>query len=135
MKRINISFLLMIVSQVVFSQWTVLNPLSSGTALSAVKFTDTNIGYAVGNNGKILKTTNGGVNWSQQISGTTNNISSVFFSDANNGFAVGNSGTILKTTDGGSNWVLQTSGITNEIRSVFFTDINTGYAVGGAGKI
>ena len=64
-------------------------------------FTDTNTGYAVGRSGKILKTTNAGVNWTFLNSGTSINLKSVYFTDMNNGYAVGESGIILKTTDAG----------------------------------
>ncbi len=40
---------------------------------------DATTGYAVGDNGTILKTTDGGANWTAQTSGTTNNFFSVSF--------------------------------------------------------
>ena len=49
-----------------------------------------------------MKTTNSGVNWNGQSSGTTYNLMSVHFPvDAQTGYAVGNYGTVLKTTNGG----------------------------------
>ena len=67
----------------------------------SVSFTDANNGTAVGYNGTILRTTNGGTNWTSQSSGTTNCLNGVSFTDANNGTAVGGYGTILRTTNGG----------------------------------
>lgn len=63
----------------------------------------------MGENGLILRTTNGGANWVSQISGTTADLHVVYFTDSNNGTAVGlipdpYSGIILKTTNGGSTW-------------------------------
>ncbi|MBK7856283.1 MAG: T9SS type A sorting domain-containing protein [Bacteroidetes bacterium] len=58
-----------------------------------------NTGYIVGDNGKILKTIDGGTNWITQTSGTGNWLFSVYFPDATTGHAVGENGTILKTTN------------------------------------
>jgi hypothetical protein len=61
-----------------------------------VHFTAVNYGWAVGNNGSICKTTDGGANWTNQTSGTTNTLNGVCFVDNSFGWAVGNNGTILK---------------------------------------
>jgi hypothetical protein len=61
-----------------------------------------NTGYIVGGGGLILKTTNGGTNWVQQISETSVSLHSVYFTDSITGYAVGDGGTILKTINGGS---------------------------------
>ena len=58
--------------------------------------------------------TNGGLNWENQISGTTNNLFSIYFTDSNNGWAVGGDWLaekriIINTTDGGLNWITQLS--------------------------
>ncbi len=82
-----------------------------------------------------LKTTDGGMNWESQVSGTTNHLFSVKFTDTNRGFAVGNLGTILKTTDGGTNWESQVTGINQRLLSVYFVDDNTGWAVGDGSTI
>ena len=115
------------------SQWY---PQTSGTNnnLTGVSFTDINNGTAVGQTGKILRTTNGGVSWTSQSSGITNILFGVFFSDANTGTTVGQVGNIIRTTNGGVNWTLQPSGTTNNLFNVSFTDANTGTVVGGAGN-
>ena len=104
----------------------------SGTTndLYGVSFADQNNGIAVGSDGTIRRTTNGGTTWMPQSSGTTNDLYEVSFNNANNGTAVGANGTILRTTDGGTTWNLQPSGTTNNLYSVCFTDSNTGTAVG-----
>jgi hypothetical protein len=53
----------------------------------------------------MLRTTNGGVTWTEQTSGATNIFYSVFFTDTNNGWVVGVGGTILRTTNGGVSFV------------------------------
>jgi hypothetical protein len=83
----------------------------------------------------ILRTTNGGIVWSQQSGGTGNSLLDVSFSDVYNGTAVGVYGTILRTTNGGINWISQTSGTTNELSGVSFIDANHGMVVGIGGII
>jgi hypothetical protein len=61
-----------------------------------------NTGYAVSPGGEIIKTTNGGANWTTQTSGSINDLNFIFFKDANTGYIVGDQGTILKTTNGGT---------------------------------
>jgi photosystem II stability/assembly factor-like uncharacterized protein len=117
--------------------------LTSGTgqSLRSVFFTAADTGYAVGDSGIILKTINGGINWTPQISGTTLSLWSVCFPNANTGYAVGgrdndiNTGFILNTTDGGAHWSTQLSGNMYTFYSVYFTDIDTGYAVGVSNTI
>ena len=73
----------------------------TGAWLISVCFTDSQIGWIVGDSGIILKTSNSGRNWISQISGTVNELSSVHFTNPQTGFAVGEGGTILKTSNGG----------------------------------
>jgi photosystem II stability/assembly factor-like uncharacterized protein len=105
--------------------------------LLSIFFADINTGYAVGgydsaaiSKGIILKTTNGGVTWTNQNSGTTIWIESVFFINADTGYAVGQWGLILKTTNGGNQWTQQSSGTSSTLTSVFFVNADTGYVVG-----
>ena len=57
----------------------------------------------------MIKTVNGGNNYSLTTGGRTN-LQSNFFVNENTGFTVGNEGIILKTTNGGSNWIQQGDG-------------------------
>jgi len=99
-------------------------------ALMSVFFVDSNTGFIAGTgNGTILKTTNGGTNWSNLSLGTGNSFNSIFFVQST-GYVVGNGGMIYKTINSGLSWVEQTSGTTFGLYSVVFTDANTGYAAG-----
>jgi hypothetical protein len=58
--------------------------------------------------GKILKTTDGGINWTIQSSGAQRGLGCIHFPvDAQTGYVVGCDGTILKTTNGGSQWTAE----------------------------
>ncbi|MGB5530147.1 MAG: YCF48-related protein, partial [Ignavibacteriaceae bacterium] len=71
--------------------WSIDFPISSASQ----------VGYAVGSEGTILKTYDAGGNWQQQQSGTILKLNKVHFLDLDFGFAVGENGLILKTTTGG----------------------------------
>ncbi|MFH1311994.1 MAG: YCF48-related protein [Candidatus Eisenbacteria bacterium] len=117
--------------------WAGWTQQTSGTLvdLRGTCFVDISTGYAVGQSGTILKTTDGGSTWNLQTSGTFPDLSGTFFVDMSTGYAVGGIGTIVKTTDGGSTWNPQTSGTFLELLSVYFLDASTGYAVGRNGII
>ena len=75
----------------------------------------------------ILKTTNGGNNWSYQESGVHTSLNSIFFTSPDTGYIVG--GAILKTTNAGNTWSILSNNLNGF--SCFFTNSNTGYLVGG----
>ncbi len=87
--------------------WELQNPKPTGNSLLDVQFVDSQTGWAVGFEGIILKTHNGGSNWNSKNSGTTNILFSVHFIDAQTGWASGFGGVILKTLNGGNTWVNQ----------------------------
>lgn len=62
------------------------------------------IGYAVGYNGDIYKTTNEGTNWNLQQSSVNVILKQASFINENTGYVCGNSGRVLKTTNGGAIW-------------------------------
>ena len=68
---LQILFFSLFVTQMCFAQWLLQNQ-STNYPLSNVKFISTTVGWAVGDYGTIIKTTDGGTNWTPQTSGTTN---------------------------------------------------------------
>ncbi len=118
------------------SSWTSLN---TGTvnALNSIFMppSTSNVIFAAGNNGVILKSNDNGNTWTNQNSSVNNALRAIYFTDANTGYVAGASGIILKTTNGGINWTQQSSGTTFLLRSIYFTDANTGYIVGSGGTI
>lgn len=110
-------------------------PFNTGHSLLSVHFESENLGWAVGDDGIILKTSDGGYNWSNQNSGTYDYLREVEFISSNTGWIIGISGTILKTTNGGSNWFSQQGTITSSLESASFVDANSGWILGYYGKI
>jgi len=130
-KRISLIFLLWFFITDVKSQiWTELNT-NSYDDLKAVYFIDDQTGWVAGENGAILKTTDGGTSWTPQTSGTTQTLRCLHFTDPNTGWAAGGQGVILKTTNGGGTWVTQTSNTTQQLNAIKFIDSNNGWATGG----
>jgi photosystem II stability/assembly factor-like uncharacterized protein len=62
-------------------------------------------GWAVGHEGMVARTLDGGLHWTlAENSGTTNHLMSVHFVDSTRGWTVGLYGTILTTSSGGLSW-------------------------------
>lgn len=104
-------------------------------ALYSVFYADASNVIAAGEQGKILKSTDGGDTWTSTTSGTIQTLYGLYFTSASNGIAVGASGAIITTADGGTNWTVQTSPTTNTLYSVDFANATTGIAVGEAGTV
>jgi photosystem II stability/assembly factor-like uncharacterized protein len=117
-----------------FAQWT-LQTSPTTAQLNSICFVDANHGWAVGNLGNIIATTNGGTTWASQGAGsTTEDLYSVSFYDINNGWVVGNNGALLQTTNGGMSWDVLNFGVdpyTNPLYSVQFTGSTNGWVAGG----
>ncbi len=87
----------------------------AGPILNDVDMVTPTVGYAVGHGPVIYKTTNGGLAWVRQSTGTASGgIQSVSFSDVNNGWCVGGLYNTqlteiiaLHTTNGGQTWTEQ----------------------------
>lgn len=107
--------------------WSIQSPGIS-PALNSIFYVDNENGWAVGDNGTILRYSNG--SWSSFPSGTVRNLRSVWFADNSNGWAVGANGTILYFD--GNSWTTQTSGTTVQLNAVYFTSPTNGYAVGNS---
>ena len=137
MKRILL--LILIISPLLAmaqSDWLTQTSNTSNN-LNSVYFINKTTGWAVGNGGSVLKTTDAGVTWvassTQQFSG----LQDVIFLDANRGWMVNDQGNILRTTTGGAAWKNLTSGsplygidIQGEESTYEF-----GYAVGDLGNV
>jgi photosystem II stability/assembly factor-like uncharacterized protein len=97
--------------------------------LFSLSFPTEKEGWACGRFGTILHTSDGGLTWSRQASGTTFTLSGIYFADAKNGWAVGNAGTILATSDGGKTWEKQESPVDHFHMDVHFFDSKKGLIV------
>lgn len=110
------------------------------TIFKSIYFTDTLNGLAVGTEGYMLSTTNGGINWSQRymmlpVQFGDSSLYDVAFLNKNTGFACGNNGIFVKTTNAGVNWSFYSNGNINQLHCLSFVNENTGYTAGSGGRI
>ncbi len=131
---LTLTFFLSLLSNFTFAQGWVTQSSGVGTvSLNSVSFINSSTGLAVGANGTIIKTTNGGANWNIKTSMTTNELTDVQFISATNAIAVGQFGFILMSTNIGETWTTQAFG--PNLDAVSFPNSNVGYAVGASGTV
>lgn len=138
-----ITVLLIICNYSIYSQqyWNrITSPVNNTLYVSF--FTDTINGWAAGDSGIIIRTSNSGASWAVQNTGITDyKIEDIFFINQNTGWAISNdyffTGTkILRTTNGGLNWSGSIYPDTTLIfNNVYFIDNNTGFLSGYSGEI
>lgn len=110
--------------------------VTSGYYPYALHFPSTSTGYGVFSNGTtslMVKTTNGGTNWTVPKSDFATLLYSCYFTSGNTGHVTGNKGYIASTTNGGTNWAVRSTGTTKALWSIAFYDANTGIACGDSG--
>ena len=101
-----------------------------------MSFPSENLGVAVGPDGLIVRTTDGGATWTSVEQGMTEDLYGVFFLNDNEGWAVGAKSNIIHSSDGGQTWSAQetiTSG--DSLNAVMFTSSDNGLAAGSGGRI
>ena len=105
----------------------------------AIDFPSANIGFAVGANGKVVKTINGGTTWTNQSnfpSASTNlPLKDVHFLTTATGYIGGNGATVYKTTNGGASWTSTFVSGLWEIQQIYFLNADTGWAIDNNGVV
>lgn len=86
-------------------------------------------------NSNILKTTNGGINWTSVYSSTSNYIYNLAGYDENNVMGSWSNGTLIRTTNGGLNWTETPNALAPFTYNISFLNSTTGFATGGSGLI
>ena len=118
-----------------FSQYTEVNN-GSNDINNDIFFLNDTLGWIAGKEGKIFKSTNGGVSWNKLTSGKISHNWTVFFLDNNNGWVGGyedyppGRGIIQRTIDGGNTWSQYIC--PSYSQAIYFTDSLTGYTAGNA---
>jgi len=127
------------------SNWNYLNMNLTGYKYYKICFINEDLGWILGeqrSNGvdpvfnAILKTTNGGSNWENQLPlNSISGLKSLQFIDKNIGWTCGNGGLIYATSNGGQNWIKQDNPANQNLYSINFVDYNTGWVCGSNGTI
>jgi photosystem II stability/assembly factor-like uncharacterized protein len=126
--------------QVGSSGWLWGNPLPQGNTLRAMSFAGTT-GYAVGDFGTLLKTTDGGSTWSGTPAGTFSNLTELQVLDANTLVAGG--GCVARlSTDGGASFsriiltpVESSCPDDSKLAALSFRSADMGYVVSADGAV
>ena len=87
---------------------------------------------------RLLKTTDGGNDWTPQVSGLVTAFNTVYFVSLDTGYVAGDYEKLLKTTNAGTNWVNISGSLSPTItKSIFFLPENhkTGFTSCTTGKI
>jgi len=113
--------------------WSWLHPLPQGNMLAKVSFANARWGYAVGDDGTILATHDGGRSWIVQYEAITDDLRDVVCVDSLSAWIVGDNGMLLHTTDGGFHWLEQPPVTAQGLNAVHFADGLHGW-LGGDGK-
>ena len=112
-------------------QWNIQH-MSTSEYYYGIEALDAQTAFCVGkksSNTLILKTTNGGTNWTSQTFPISGELWDVCFVSAMEGWIAGDRGTVLHTDNGGGSWEIQSSGVTNDLYRIFFIDANHGWAL------
>jgi len=130
----SIILLFLLLSNALSAQWI---EQSSGTTqhLLGVNFIDSMTGVAVGNNGTILKTTDGGVHWNTIPSPSNKTYWKNHFVNETLGWIVGVDGTLLKTLNTGDSWDTINLGTDEDLESIFFINDSVGWLCGRNGVL
>ncbi len=125
----TILWVLLLIGTTISAQW---DPVASPTDknLSALFFPGENIGYAVGEDGVVIKTQDGGLHWELIPMPVIQHLNGLHFFDDSSGMVVGDSGVILTTHDGGATWVAEFHDSRCFFRDIHFTSEGRGF-VGG----
>ncbi|CAN7462568.1 YCF48-related protein [Variovorax sp. LjRoot130] len=92
-----------------------------GKRLYAVQFADDQKGWAVGSDGAVVATMDGGETWNAQPSGSDFDLLELHVAkDGQRAWAVGTVGTVIATRDGGKTWKVQDTGTNVDIVSAHF---------------
>ena len=104
-----------------------VNPIELGItkSLNAITFVSETNGFVCGDSGTILKTVNGGSNWTSSSTGIPSNVdlTSISFLDPSKGIVAGKGGKVYMTANGGATWTEEITGATRTIKDVkYFAD-------------
>lgn len=100
-------------------------------------FVDQNHGWAIGDSGRILNTSDGGYSWNIQQSGTQVSLKSVTFANESKGWLGGSNNSLGISTNGGISWTWQNpdGDSRRTFMDISFVDENNGWVVDNYGGI
>jgi spore coat protein CotH/photosystem II stability/assembly factor-like uncharacterized protein len=117
------------VSQTYTQTWF-RTPLVNWQRWHDVHFLDPWLGWIIGDQGTLLKTTDGGATWAEKAVGFNVTFSRLEVLSADTLVAAGDGGAIFRSADGGENWTRMSSGVTANLRALTFSSPTIGWCAG-----
>jgi len=127
-------FLLLFFPIVLFAEdgW---NEQTSGISdnINSIYFFNASSGFAAGNNGQLIETTDGGANWSAGSVTSLSNFQKIYFKNSTDGYLLTQDGKLHTTSNSGNSWSVQTLDI-HGLNGIHFNG-NNGVIVGDDGNV
>jgi photosystem II stability/assembly factor-like uncharacterized protein len=91
--------------------------------------------WSGGENGQMLYSNDGGINWIESSTDVEFTIFDIHFLDQDKGYATGGDGNIIRSLDGGINWQSEYVYSDIDVHAIHFIDSATGWACGSRNTI
>ncbi len=105
MRKLSLFTAIILTTSTLIAQWEWQNPYPQSNSLNDVFFINTRLGWAVGDEGTIIKTEDGGITFDIILQPNEEDLNTATFIDSLVGFIAGDNGVILKTVNGGNDWL------------------------------
>lgn len=117
--------------------WELVRSQTDDLTYREISFANKNVGWIVGDEGTILKTSNGGSTWQAQNSGVSAKLWGISAISQDIVLICGTNGTLIKTTNGGSTWQILMQGDTLDgiLIDIAFVNENVGWLSNNNGSI
>lgn len=116
---------LLMLSTPLLAQWSWQHPNPQGNNILKFSFINTSTGWAAGEKGTVIKTTNGGTSWTSQYVNTSLPLGEIAFPDSLYGFT-GTGSDLFTTTNSGQTWNIKYRFPNFVISALFMLDRDTG---------
>ena len=119
------------------NKWFLVSENNTEQYVDKIFFINSNSGWIIGNNGTMLKTTDGGYTWKTELSNTSKNLREIFFIDEDKGWITGLDNTFLRTSDGGKVWqqINIYDDTTKHNTDIYFTHEQNGWFLNNYGEV
>lgn len=132
MKKLICFFLLYLFANATFAQtgWRWQHPYLQGNDLNSIVMNGTT-GWAVGDQGVCMRTSNSGYDWELIDLGTSVDLNCIYMAGVHgHGWIVGGKGTVFHTADAGETWSKQRSGTDTDLKKVVAIEGNCPWIAG-----
>ena len=115
--------------------WAELNPKVPRVDYLGIHFINPDTGWACGDLGTIIKTTDGGKKWTVEETNTPTPVLKVNSFNGKIVIAAGYNGLILRSTNGGESWTEVTSGVTGDLWGLQMLNDTLGWSCGNRNSL